>query len=134
MENSLLNIVCLPLILFVVLGVMAIYKRIVRNRGEALTRLIPIWAALLGAAISVYLYMKVPTLTLASDVLSAMLLGLVCGLSSVGLHQVGNQLAKLKTVHDLAWKEANRKVHCDKVEVHCHKVETEPTTDAAETE
>ena len=114
--SGLLNSLCLPIITFLVLGIMAIYKRIVRNRGEVLTRLIPVWAALLGTALSIYIFIKFPTLTLAYEVLSAALLGFFVGLSPVGLYQIGSQLSKLKTVDDMTCHNVRQKLNCPKAD------------------
>lgn len=108
--DNLLSIVSLPIIVTIVYIVMAIYKHIVNGHGEIWTRLIPLWAALLGIALGIYIFYKVPSLIMAENVLSALLIGLVSGLSAVGFNQIGQQIQKTanseKTTEEITEKPA----------------------------
>ena len=93
--ESLLNITCLPIIVGLVYVVMQVYKHLVAKcANDIWTRLIPMWAMLLGGALGVYIFFKMPTLMIADKVLSALLVGIVSGLSSVGFNQIGKQFSK----------------------------------------
>lgn len=91
---SLLGIFFVPIIFGLVFACMAIYKHLVKDKNEMWTKLIPIWAGLLGITLTVYFFYKFPQLLIAEDVVSAMVLGLTIGLSTVGMHQVGKQFSK----------------------------------------
>lgn len=93
--EELLNIVCLPIIVAIVYVVMAVYKHFVNGKNEAWTRLIPVWAAVLGAVLGIYAFYKVPQLMIADNVLCALLVGLVSGLSAVGFNQIKQQISKI---------------------------------------
>lgn len=96
MEN-LLEVTCLPIIVAIVYVVMAVYKHCVTGKAETWTRLIPLWAAIMGAVLGIYGYYKIPQLMLGDDVLTALLVGILSGLSAVGFNQIGKQLSKLIT-------------------------------------
>lgn len=95
MADELLNIVCVPFIVVIVYIVMAVFKHFVKDKNEAWARLIPIWAAILGAALGIYAFYKVPQLWIADNVFTALLLGIALGLTAVGLNQIKRQISKI---------------------------------------
>lgn len=94
--ESLLNVTCLPIIVAIVYVVMAVYKHAVSGKNDMLTRLIPVWAVILGAILGIYGYFKVPQLLLGDNMFTALLVGAVSGLSAVGFNQIGKQIIGTK--------------------------------------
>ncbi len=93
MEN-LLVVLCVPIITAVVYAVMTVYKHIVQKHSEVLTRIIPLFAAILGAVLGIYGFYRVPSIMLSDNLFICMIVGIVSGLGAVGLHQVGKQLSR----------------------------------------
>lgn len=93
MEN-LLVVLCVPIIAAIVFVAMAAYKRIVQKRNEVLTRIIPLFAAILGAILGIYGFYRVPKIMLGDNLFVSMIVGLVSGLAAVGIHQIGKQLGR----------------------------------------
>ncbi len=93
MEN-LLVVLCVPIIVAVVYVTMTIYKHIVQKHSEVLTRIIPLFAAILGAVLGIYGFYRVPSIMLSDNLFICMIVGIVSGLGAVGLHQVGKQLGR----------------------------------------
>ncbi len=93
MEN-LLVVLCVPIIVAVVYVAMTVYKHIVQKNSEVLTRIIPLFAAILGAILGIYGFYRVPGIMLSDNLFICMIVGIVSGLGAVGLHQVGKQLCR----------------------------------------
>lgn len=93
MEN-LLAVLCIPIIIAIVYAAMSVYKHVVRKHSEVLTRIVPLWSAILGAILGIYGFYRVPSIMLGDNLLVALIVGLAAGLAAVGLHQVGKQLGR----------------------------------------
>lgn len=91
MENA-IEIISVPVIVSLVYGILAIYKQIVKS--ENLIRLIPLWAALLGAILGVIAFYAVPEIIPADNILMAILIGGASGLAATGTNQIYKQLSK----------------------------------------
>ena len=93
-----LEIVCVPIIVFLVFSIMEIYKKLIAKNNETLIRIIPIIAFAIGVILGVilgiicfYAYSEIIT---ATDIGTAILIGGVSGLSTTGFNQVFKQMRK----------------------------------------
>lgn len=89
-----LEVVSIPVIVSIVYLVMAIYKKLVENKATIWTSLIPMWAAILGAALGVLAFYVVPEIVPAENVLVAIFIGMSSGLAATGTNQVFKQIKK----------------------------------------
>ena len=88
-----LEVVSIPVIVSIVYLVMAIYKKLVSDKATIWTSLIPMWAAILGAALGVLAFYVVPEIVPAENVLVAIFVGMSSGLAATGTNQVFKQIA-----------------------------------------
>ena len=87
-----IQITSVPVIAAIVFGVFYVYKLLVKN--EKWIRLIPIFAAILGAVLGVIAFYAVPEIIPSANVIVALIVGAASGLAATGAHQVVNQLTK----------------------------------------
>lgn len=91
---NVMEIVSLPIIVSVVYGVIELLKLI--SKSESFNRVIPIIAAVLGVVLGIVIFYAVPSITFANNIVEAMIIGAVSGLSATGTNQIGKQLSKSK--------------------------------------
>ena len=89
---NVMEIVSLPIIVTVVYGVIELLKLIFKS--ESFNRVIPIVAAVLGVVLGIVIFYAVPSITFANNIVEAMIIGAVSGLSATGTNQIGKQLSK----------------------------------------
>ncbi len=58
---------------------------------------IPVIMGFLGAALGALSYFIAPEIVIANDIITAIAIGIVSGLASTGVNQVGKQLVKSET-------------------------------------
>ncbi len=93
MENA-VEIVTIPVIVAIVYGVMAVYRKLVADKAAVWTSLIPVWAAILGTVLGVVAFYLVPECMPAENILMAVLIGLSSGLTATGADQIYRQIKK----------------------------------------
>lgn len=86
------EIVALPIIATIVYFIMEIYKKIV-STDKAL-KFIPAIAATIGAILGIVIFLVSPQLINCETIFHAIIIGLVSGLSAVGLYQIKHQAEK----------------------------------------
>lgn len=91
MEN-LVAISSVPLIVAIVYCALSVFRSIVTN--EKWIRLIPVFAAVLGALLGVLAFYAAPEIIQADNILVAILIGGTSGLAATGTNQVFKQLSK----------------------------------------
>lgn len=87
-----LEIVSVPVIVALVYGAMAIYRHVVT--AEKWIKLIPVWAALLGAILGIIAFYAIPDIIPADNIFTAILIGGASGLAATGTNQIYKQLTK----------------------------------------
>ena len=88
------EIVCVPVIMAIVYALMAVYKNYIANGKESLIRFIPLIGGTLGVILGIVFYYAIPELIVASNVVTAILVGCASGLSATGCDQILKQFAK----------------------------------------
>jgi len=88
------EIVCVPVIVAIVYALMSIYKTYVAKDNEKLIRFIPLIGGGLGIILGIVIYFAFPSLIVATNVLTAILVGCASGLSATGCDQIFKQLTK----------------------------------------
>lgn len=91
--GNLIEIVSVPIIVSVVYGALALYKRIV-NGNEKFIKIIPIIAAGLGVILGIITFYAAPDIIAADNVFTAILIGGSSGLAATGTNQIFKQLTK----------------------------------------
>ena len=89
-----IEIVCVPVIVAIVYAVMSIYKTYIAKDKEKLIRFIPLIGGVLGIILGIAFYFAFPQLIVATNVITAILVGLASGLSATGCDQIFKQLTK----------------------------------------
>lgn len=89
-----LEIIGIPAIVVVVYFVMSIYKKVVADKPELWTNLIPVWAGILGLALGLVSYYCIPAIMPADNVMMAVIYGIASGLTAVGANQTIKQIKK----------------------------------------
>lgn len=87
-----MEIVCIPVIATAIYGIIEAYKMVFNT--EKAKRIIPILAGVLGVALGIAAFYLCPMILPTDNVFMAAVIGLVSGLSSVGINQIGKQLTK----------------------------------------
>lgn len=88
------EIVCVPVIVAIVYALMSIYKTYIAKDNEKLIRFIPLIGGGLGIILGIVIYFAFPSLIVATNVFTAILVGCASGLSATGCDQVFKQLTK----------------------------------------
>lgn len=88
------EIISLPIITAIVYGLLTIYKILIKNAPDIWTRLIPVFACVLGIITAIVLFYGIPEMMLVNNIWIALLIGGVSGLASTGTHQIIKQLTK----------------------------------------
>jgi len=88
------EIVCVPVIVAIVYALMSIYKTYIAKDNEKLIRFIPLIGGGLGIILGIVIYFAFPSLIVATNVLTAILVGCASGLSATGCDQIFKQLTK----------------------------------------
>ena len=91
-----LEIICVPVIVSLVFGLMEVYKVLIAKakNKETLIRIIPIIACVLGVAFGILFYYVCPSIVAATNIWTAILIGGASGLSATGCNQIFKQLKK----------------------------------------
>ena len=76
------EIVCVPVIVAIVYALMSIYKTYIAKDNEKLIRFIPLIGGGLGIILGIVIYFAFPSLIIATNVLTAILVGCASGLSA----------------------------------------------------
>lgn len=87
-----MEIVCVPIIVTAVYGIVELYKLATKNKGELYLKLIPVIALVLGGFFGVLLFFSIPQLVGAENVWVALIIGACSGLSATGANQIFKQL------------------------------------------
>jgi len=88
------EIVCVPVIVAIVYALMSIYKTYIAKDNEKLIRFIPLIGGGLGIILGIVIYFAFPSLIVATNVLTAILVGCASGLSATGCDQIFKQITK----------------------------------------
>lgn len=88
--------ISLPSIALIVYWVVEILKYVLHN-NEKFSRLIPVLAVVLGAALGIVAFYAAPQIIPATDLFSAIIIGGASGMSATGVNQIYKQLSKYKT-------------------------------------
>ena len=99
MEN-LIEITSVPLIVAIVYGALAGYKKLVEGK-EKWIKIIPVIAGALGVILGVIAFYAVPEIIAADNILTAILVGGSSGLAATGTNQVFKQLLKKDNKEDV---------------------------------
>lgn len=91
-----LEIICVPVIVSLVFGLMEVYKVLIAKakNQETLIRIIPIIACVLGISFGILFYYVCPSIVAATNIWTAILIGGASGLSATGCNQIFKQLKK----------------------------------------
>lgn len=91
-----LEIICVPVIVSLVFGLMEAYKALIAKakNKETLIRIIPIIACVIGIAFGILFYYVCPSIVAATNIWTAILIGGASGLSATGCNQIFKQLKK----------------------------------------
>lgn len=91
-----LEIICVPVIVSLVFGLMEAYKVLIAKakNKETLIRIIPIIACVTGIAFGILFYYVCPSIVAATNIWTAILIGGASGLSATGCNQIFKQLKK----------------------------------------
>lgn len=89
-----LEIICVPVIVSLVFSLMELYKKFIAKENEKLIRIIPIIACAVGIIAGITCFYVFPTIIVATNVGTAILVGGASGLSATGCNQIFKQLAK----------------------------------------
>ena len=91
-----LEIICVPVIVSLVFGLMEAYKILIAKakNKETLIRIIPIIACVIGIAFGILFYYVYPSIVAATNIWTAILIGGASGLSATGCNQIFKQLKK----------------------------------------
>ena len=91
-----LEIICVPVIVSLVFGLMEVYKVLIAKakNQETLIRIIPIIACVLGIVFGILFYYVCPSIVAATNTWTAILIGGASGLSATGCNQIFKQLKK----------------------------------------
>ena len=89
-----IEIVCVPVIVAIVYALMSIYKTYIAKDNEKLIRFIPLIGGGIGVILGIVFYFAFPQLIVATNVVTAILVGLASGLSATGCDQIFKQLTK----------------------------------------
>ena len=88
------EIICVPVIVSAVFGILEFFKKVIAKDNEKLIRLIPIIAGALGIILGIICFYACPSIIAANDILTAMIIGGASGLSATGCNQIYKQLSK----------------------------------------
>lgn len=88
------SIATIPAVASAVYGIIELLKKFVFCKNEKFRKFIPLVAALLGAIITLIVFLVSPDLIPAASWLSSILVGLASGLSAVGVNQIKKQAEK----------------------------------------
>ena len=88
------EIVCVPIIVAIIYALMSIYKTYIAKDNEKLIRFIPLIGGGIGLILGIIFYFAFPQLIVATNVGTAILVGLASGLSATGCDQIFKQLTK----------------------------------------
>lgn len=88
------EIICVPVIVTAVFGIMEFYKKVIAKDNEKLIRFIPMIAGALGIVLGIICFYACPSIISANDILTAMIIGGASGLSATGCNQIFKQLQK----------------------------------------
>jgi len=90
-----LEIICVPVIVAVVYGIIELYKKFIAKDKEFLVAIVPLISAILGGLLGILAFYLVPSIIVATNVVTAFLVGLCSGLSATGTNQIFKQFKKL---------------------------------------
>lgn len=90
-----MEIVCVPIIVTAVYGIIELYKLITKNKSEIYAKIIPLISLVLGGVCGVLLFFTIPQVVGAETVWVALVIGACSGLSATGCNQVFKQLKKV---------------------------------------
>ena len=93
-ENYGYSIATIPAVDSEVYGIIELLKRFVFCENEKFRKFIPLLAAMMGAIITLIVFLVSPDLIPATSWYSSILIGLASGLSSVGINQIKKQAEK----------------------------------------
>lgn len=90
-----MEIICVPLIVSIVYGIIEFYKLLVKNKKDIWLKLIPVIALVIGGVLGVVVFIIEPQLIIANNIWVALIVGMASGLSATGTNQVFKQLKKV---------------------------------------
>lgn len=90
-----MEIVCVPIIVTAVYGIIELYKLITKNKSEIYAKIIPLISLVLGGVCGVLLFLAIPQLIGAENIWVALIVGACSGLSATGTNQIFKQLKKV---------------------------------------
>lgn len=88
-----MQIISVPLIAVVVYLLINIIKHLTKEK-ESFKRIIPLFAAILGAVLGVVCFYAAPNIIMAPNVFTALIYGIASGLSATGYNQIFKQINK----------------------------------------
>ena len=97
MEQPFLDVVIVPSIVILVYWIINMLK-IITNNNEKIMKLIPVIANVLGAILGVVIFLTMPQLVIADNLLFAIIVGGASGLAATGTNQIFKQLSKKEEI------------------------------------
>lgn len=88
MLEALAQVCSIPLMLIIIYAILAIYRKIIGDTPSVWHKLIPLWAALLGMVMGMFVYTVFPEIIPVTSLFTAVILGLITGLATTGLNQL----------------------------------------------
>ena len=89
-----IEIVCVPVIVAIVYALMSIYKTYIAKDNEKLIRFIPLIGGGIGIILGIVFYFAFPQLIVATNVVTAIGVGLARGQAGTGSDRICKQLTK----------------------------------------
>lgn len=89
-------IATIPAIAAAVYGIIEFLKHFIFNGNEKFSKYIPVFAAILGAIITLTAFFTLPDFVPVGDWQGALLMGAASGLSAVGVNQIKKQMGNDK--------------------------------------
>jgi FtsH-binding integral membrane protein len=90
-----MEIICVPAIAAIVYGIINLIKTAVNN-NETFKRLIPVISAVSGAVLGCVAFYLAPSIIVADNIITALIVGGASGLTATGTNQIIKQLGKDK--------------------------------------
>lgn len=91
-----IELASVPTIIAIVYVIVMIYKDTIAGCKENLLKIIPIIAGSLGIFLGILAFYAAPSIMPADNIIMAILVGLISGLSATGINQIYKQMTKDK--------------------------------------
>jgi len=92
MEEIIMNLVSIPAIVLIVYWIINLIK-VVTNENENVKKLLPVIACFSGMILGAIIYIAVPNIIIADNIIYALIIGGASGMAATGTNQVFKQLS-----------------------------------------